>query len=402
MSVCQSGPDASSPHARELRLDGRAGRRAAERAREVAAQDAVGGVGGRERGGRLEERHDGNVVRGGDGDEVDWATPHGKSPASGHSTFPDGSVGRCDRARIRATFRRREARSGAHEPLRRHALHGRGAARPGARGGRPPGRADAPAVRRATSSGQAHLFGPNKLLARALATDRVPSMILWGPPGRREDDARPDPRRADEAPVRAVQRRARIGRRAAHVVGGGEGEARVRGRADARVRRRDPPVQQVAAGRVPPARRERDDHAHRRDDREPFVRGERGAPVALQGVPARGAGRAGPRDAALARARRRDERPRRAPRFGARDEVSRAIAHLAARRRAARAHDARARGRLRRVTGGDRPSSRARPSRPRRRSGRSSTTRPARSTTTSSARSSNRCAAPTPTPPSTG
>ncbi len=31
--------------------------------------------------------------------------------------------------------------------------------------------------------GQAHLFGPNKLLARALATDRIPSMILWGPPG---------------------------------------------------------------------------------------------------------------------------------------------------------------------------------------------------------------------------
>jgi putative ATPase len=31
--------------------------------------------------------------------------------------------------------------------------------------------------------GQTHLFGPNKILARALATDRIPSMILWGPPG---------------------------------------------------------------------------------------------------------------------------------------------------------------------------------------------------------------------------
>ncbi len=31
--------------------------------------------------------------------------------------------------------------------------------------------------------GQAHLFGPNKLLARAIASDRIPSMILWGPPG---------------------------------------------------------------------------------------------------------------------------------------------------------------------------------------------------------------------------
>jgi putative ATPase len=31
--------------------------------------------------------------------------------------------------------------------------------------------------------GQAHLFGANKLLARAIAADRIPSMILWGPPG---------------------------------------------------------------------------------------------------------------------------------------------------------------------------------------------------------------------------
>jgi putative ATPase len=31
--------------------------------------------------------------------------------------------------------------------------------------------------------GQPHLFGPNRLLAQAVASDRVPSMILWGPPG---------------------------------------------------------------------------------------------------------------------------------------------------------------------------------------------------------------------------
>ena len=31
--------------------------------------------------------------------------------------------------------------------------------------------------------GQAHLFGPGKPLARAIETDRLPSMILWGPPG---------------------------------------------------------------------------------------------------------------------------------------------------------------------------------------------------------------------------
>ena len=31
--------------------------------------------------------------------------------------------------------------------------------------------------------GQRHLFGEGKLLARAIARDRLPSMILWGPPG---------------------------------------------------------------------------------------------------------------------------------------------------------------------------------------------------------------------------
>ncbi len=31
--------------------------------------------------------------------------------------------------------------------------------------------------------GQTHLVGPNKLLARALSEGRVPSMVLWGPPG---------------------------------------------------------------------------------------------------------------------------------------------------------------------------------------------------------------------------
>jgi putative ATPase len=31
--------------------------------------------------------------------------------------------------------------------------------------------------------GQAHLFGPSKLLTRAISGDRVPSMILFGPPG---------------------------------------------------------------------------------------------------------------------------------------------------------------------------------------------------------------------------
>ena len=51
-----------------------------------------------------------------------------------------------------------------------------------------------------------------------------------------------------------------------------------------RLHRRDPPLQQGAAGRVPAARRGRRHRADRRDDREPVVRGQRGAAVALEGV----------------------------------------------------------------------------------------------------------------------
>ncbi len=31
--------------------------------------------------------------------------------------------------------------------------------------------------------GQAHLLGDGHILARAIRSDRIPSMILWGPPG---------------------------------------------------------------------------------------------------------------------------------------------------------------------------------------------------------------------------
>ena len=63
------------------------------------------------------------------------------------------------------------------------------------------------------------------------------------------------------------------------------------GPADHPVRGRDSPLQQGAAGRVPAARRGRRHRPHRRDDREPVVRGQRAAAVALAGVRAAGARR---------------------------------------------------------------------------------------------------------------
>ena len=53
--------------------------------------------------------------------------------------------------------------------------------------------------------------------------------------------------------------------------------------------RRDPPLQQGAAGRLPAPRRGRRHRPDRRDDGEPVVRGELGAAVAVEGLRAEGA-----------------------------------------------------------------------------------------------------------------
>ena len=131
-------------------------------------------------------------------------------------------------------------------------------------------------------------------------------------------------------------------------------------------------------------------HAHRRDHREPVVRGERGAPLALPRRHAAGAHRGGGR---------RAPRPRRSPRpeglagrGHARAGRARGARALRVRRRAAGAQRARGGGRRGAARRARRRSSAPTPRR-RCSSGRSSTTRRARSTTTSSPRSSSRCAA---------
>ena len=65
--------------------------------------------------------------------------------------------------------------------------------------------------------------------------------------------------------------------------------------------RRDPPLQQGAAGRAAAGGRGRDDHADRRDDREPVLRGQLGAAVARAHLRAQGPLRRRRHDAAPAR-----------------------------------------------------------------------------------------------------
>ena len=132
--------------------------------------------------------------------------------------------------------------------------------------------------------GQEELLAPGKPLREAIERDLLQSIILWGPPGTGKTTL---------ARIIADTTKARFVSFSA-VLAGHQGNPRGHGRGRAppavdrpphdRVHRRDPPLQQGAAGRVPAARRGRRHRAHRRDHREPVVRGQRRAAVALEGV----------------------------------------------------------------------------------------------------------------------
>ena len=151
--------------------------------------------------------------------------------------------------------------------------------------------------------GQEHMLGPGKpLRARSSATS-LTSMILWGPPGVGKTTLARLIARAHAARFRPVQRGAerhqgdqavmadaeRRRRRAA----GGRSCSSTRFTASTR-RSRTRSCPYVEARRHRP---------HRRDDREPVVRGDRGAAVAVARCMCCAAlTRAGDRDAARARA----------------------------------------------------------------------------------------------------
>ena len=129
--------------------------------------------------------------------------------------------------------------------------------------------------------GQEQVLGERSALRLAIAEDRVGSAILYGPPGTGKTTlarivaettgAAFEELSAVSATVEGRARGARAGARA----------ARRQRAADDPLPRRDPPLQQGPAGRAPAGGRGGARDADRRDDREPVLRGQLGAALAL-------------------------------------------------------------------------------------------------------------------------
>ena len=160
--------------------------------------------------------------------------------------------------------------------------------------------------------GQEEVLGEGRPLRRALEADRLPSIILWGPPGSGKTTLAHVVRQRTSAhfeSLSAVLSGVKELREALHRA---EDRLAQQGRRTDPLHRRDPSLQQGAAGRAAQPRRVRRRDPHRRHHREPVVRGQRGAPLALPGRRPQAARRRPARIGAPARPRRHGARPGRA------------------------------------------------------------------------------------------
>ncbi len=195
--------------------------------------------------------------------------------------------------------------------------------------------------------GQQHLLAPGKPLREAIERGTIGSVVFWGPPGSGKTTiARAIARYTDRefVPFSAVTEGVP---RVREIVAEAEGRRRLGTRNDS-LRRRDPPLQQGAAGCLSPARRSGDDHAHRRNDGESVVRDHRRVALARPRVRARAP--VAERSARPGRpgARRQRTRARRLV-FGDGRRRRGFDRHRSRRRRAASADDSPSRGRSRRT-----------------------------------------------------
>ena len=161
-------------------------------------------------------------------------------------------------------------------------------------------------------SGRSTSLGEGSALRTAIEEGKPHSAILYGPPGAgkttlaRIAAAGAEGAFEEESAVNVGQSRDPGGDRARAGAAAGVGAA------DDPLPRRDPSLQQGAAGRAAAGGRGRAADADRGDDREPLLRGQLGADLALAGVRAEAAGRGAGGGAAAAGAGRSRARDRRA------------------------------------------------------------------------------------------
>ena len=140
-------------------------------------------------------------------------------------------------------------------------------------------------------------MGPGRPLRALVEADRLSSAIFWGPPGTGKTTLAQVVAAHDQPGLRTALRGVGLGQGRAGDHRAGPGPARRAGPAHDPLPRRDPPLQQGAAGRAAAERRGRAPHAHRRHHREPVLRGQ---PAAAQPVDPLPAGTARPRRPARA------------------------------------------------------------------------------------------------------
>ena len=169
--------------------------------------------------------------------------------------------------------------------------------------------------------GQEHVLGEGSALRRAIEAGPAAVDDPLRAAGLGQDDAGADRRGRDRRRLRgAVGRLGRVAE-VRGVIAAGARPARRQRPADDLLPRRDPPLQQGPAGRAAAGGRGGAADADRGDDREPVLRGQLGAALALPGLRAGGARprRSSPRSSVAARRRSapdvagRDRRADRAP-----------------------------------------------------------------------------------------